>query len=519
MRRFALLLWWWALVGCNRALPPAPPEPPSAPSCEPVGPAPLRRLSRAEYDATVRDLLGDVSRPARTFPPDEESQGFDNYALTQSVSPLLAERYLSAAESLAAAADLTIISPCDPLAASASEEVCVQRFLAGFGRRAFRRPLTAAETGRLAAIFSEVRLESDYPEALRAVLTVILQAPQFLYRFESVPLTDFELASRLSYFLWGSQPDEALLDAAQTGSLDTLAQARRMLADSRARSVVQRFHLQWLGIAHLEEKSKDPVAFADFPELAPQLQEETARFTEWTVFDGNADARRLFNGHTTFLNARLAQLYGFEGIEGTGWVKLDTELTARTGVLTQGSVLSAWSKADQTSPVLRGKLVRERFLCQTPEPPPGNVVAMLGTPANGTTRERFAAHRTSAQCNGCHQLLDPIGFGLEKYGPTGAYRGIENGLKVDARGEVIAGGDLDGTFDGALELSERLAQSRDVKRCLALQWFRFAFGRGETSADACSVENAQTAFEKSGWNTRELLIAITQTDAFRRSGR
>ena len=136
-----------------------------------------------------------------------------------------------------------------------------------------------------------------------------------------------------------------------------------------------------------------------------------------------------------------------------------------------------------------------------------------------TTRQRFAGHVSSPQCNGCHQLLDPIGFGLEKYGPTGAYRTVENLQKIDAHGEVIAGGDLDGVFDGAIELSDKLAASREVKNCLALQWFRFAFGRSETAADACSLADAQAAFEKSGWNTRELLIAIAQTDSFRRSAR
>ena len=508
-------VWLLVLAACNAAQPPSPPAPIVGTCTSPAAlPTPLRRLTRAEYDATVRDLLGDASAPARAFPPDEESQGFDNFAQTQSVSPLLAEGYLSAAEALAARADPVALAGCDP--AISSEELCVQKLLAGFGRRSFRRPLTSEETQRLTAVFTAVRAQEDGATAMRAVVTVVLQAPQFLYRFESSPLTGFDLASRLSFFLWGSQPDDALLDAAQSGPIDLGAQARRMLADPRARAVVQRFHLQWLGVAGLQTRPKE---LAGFPSLAEAMLEETARVAEWSVFDGNGDARRLFDGHTTFVNAQLAEHYGLTAAADAGFVQVDTDRTARAGVLTHGSVLSAWSKYDQTSPVLRGKLVRERFLCQSPKPPPGNVIAMLGTPDAGTTRQRFAAHVTDSKCSGCHQLMDPIGFGLEKFDAVGAYRAFENGVKVDSTGEVIAGGDLDGKFDGALELSSRLAGSRDVKRCLALQWFRFAFGRAETAGDACSLEQAQTAFEHSGWNTRELMIALTQTEAFSRSVR
>lgn len=516
MRRFVSISVV-VLAACDRpAPPPLPPPPPVTPACTsaPTAPSPLRRLNRAEYDATVRDLLGDATRPARAFPPDEESQGFDNFAETQSVSPLLAEDYLGTAEALAAAADPIALAGCDP--AVSGDAPCVQKLLAGFGRRTFRRPLSTDEVARLSAVFDAVRATENAKEALRAVVAVLLQSPQFLYRFEGAPLTPYELAARLSYFLWGSAPDDALLDAASQGAFDVGAQARRMLQDDRAKEVVRRFHLQWLGVAHLTALSREAPGFAA---LAPLMLEETARTAEWAVFDGNGDARRLFTGHTTFLNEALADHYGLTGFSGPTFVQADTDRTARIGVLTQGSVLSAWAKFDQTSPVLRGKLVRERFLCQSPAPPPGNVVAMIGTPDAGTTRERFAGHVSQPACSGCHQLLDPIGFGLEKYDATGAYRATENGTKVLSMGEVIAGGDLDGTFDGALELSARLAASKDVKRCLTRQWFRFAFGRAETGADACSVANAFAAFEKSGWNTRELLVALTQTEAFARSGR
>ena len=423
------------LSGCEGARPPSPP----GPGCvhETTQPTPLRRLTRAEYDATLRDLLGDSSRPARAFPPDEESQGFDNFAETQSVSPLLAEGYLSAAEALAEAADPVVLANCDP--AVSGDLPCVDKLLSGFGRRAFRRSLSAGERERLTAVFTAARAGEDATDAMRAVITVLLQSPQFLYRFESAPLKNVELASRLSYFLWGSQPDDALLDAAEKPAFDATAHARRMLADPRARAVVQRFHLQWLGVAGLQTRTKDPQRFETFPSLAALMREETARMAEWTVFDTTGDARRLFDGHTTFMNGPLAEHYGVPGVDGAEWVKIDTDRTARIGVLTQSSVLSAWSKYDQTSPVLRGKLVRERFLCQSPPPPPGNVIAMLGTPDAGTTRERFAAHASVPQCSGCHQLMDPIGFGLEKYDAIGTYRPTENGVKVDTRGEVIAG--------------------------------------------------------------------------------
>ncbi len=507
------------LMACGHATPPAPPVGVKDAGCVSEGsqPVPLRRLTRAEYDATVRDLLGDTTLPARAFPPDEESQGFDNFAQTQSVSSLLADGYQAAAESLAEKADVAKLSGC--ALATDAEAPCVQKLLSGFGRRAFRRALTVEETQRLTGVFTAVRAVEDFPTSLRAVVATLLQSPQFLYRFESTPLTPAQLASRLSYFLWGSQPDDALLDAAENGTLDLNAQARRLLADPRSHPVVQRFHLQWLGVAGLATKLKDPQQFPTFPGLVATMLEETARMAEWSVFDGNGDARRLFNGHTTFLNGPLATHYGITGFSGPDFVQADTDRTARIGVLSQASVLSAWAKYDQSSPVLRGKLVRERFLCDSPPPPPGNVIAMLGVPDAGTTRQRFAAHVSDPACSGCHQLMDPIGFGLEKYDAVGAYRIDENGVKINAKGEVIAGGDLNGTFDGALELSDRLANSRDVKNCLALQWFRFAFGRTEGPGDACSIAQAQQAFEASGWNTRELMISLTQTEAFGRSVR
>ncbi|MBX5481710.1 MAG: DUF1592 domain-containing protein [Myxococcaceae bacterium] len=490
--------------------------------------APLRRLTRDEYDHTVRDLLGDTSRPARAFPPDSEGNGFDNQASSQEASPALVEAYADAAEALAARADLASLLPCSP--ADIGPEACGRAFIQHFGRRAFRRPLTADEQSRFEALFDDVRSAEGFDAAARTVIEVMLQAPQFLYRIElggapaedtaRVRLTGYELASRLSYFLWSSMPDDALLDAAARGELDTPegieAQARRMLADDRAREMVRRFAVQWLGLSHFDDVAKDPVRYPDFAAVKPLMQQEAALFVEHLSLDGTGDASRLFTAESTWANDALAQYYGLPPVSGEAFREVSLKKNARVGLLTLGAVLSQYGKFDQSSPVLRGKFVRERLLCQSLPPPPGNVVLDLPPPSTSTTRERYKAHAANPACSGCHALLEPVGFGLEHFDGAGRFRTEENGYRVDAHGEVISAGDLDGPFEGAGELSERLGQSRQVKQCLARQWFRFAVGRGETTSapDQCALKRVDAAFAASGYDVRELLVAITLTDAF-----
>jgi hypothetical protein len=480
-------------------------------------------LTRLEYDSTVRDLLGDSTAPGvSTFPPDEETLGYDDFSDTQAVSPLLAERYLDAAEALAATADPRALAHCG---ATDADHDCLIGLLGDFAARAWRRPITPDERDALIALFQQRRLEDDSDSAFRTVIVALLTAPQFLYRLETQgsgtrALDPYEQASRLSYFLYGSMPDDALLAAAASDELATAdqleAQATRMLKDPRAAEAIARFGREWLGVAHLLELPKANDLYTDYQPLAPKLQLETDLFVQWVFLEGGT-ADQLLDGNFTFADADLAGFYGLPAPSGGAFGKVDTTGTLRTGVLTQGSLLSAWSKEDQTSPVLRGKLVRTRFLCQEPPPPPGNVPNDLAPVTDGTTRDRFEAHLTDPSCSGCHQLLDPVGFGLERYDAEGHYRLEENGDLVRDDGNLINSGDpaLDGPFVGAVPLSQKIAQSPAYRSCLVKQTFRYAFGRPEGDSDTAQLAAIGDPFTASGYRLDRLLLSIVRSDAFR----
>jgi hypothetical protein len=496
------------------------------------GESPLRRMTRAEYDATVRDLLGDTTRPAQQFAVEEEALGFDNQASSLTVTQLLAEQLMKAAEDVAARAteDLPGLLGCDPV--TEGEDACVEAFLPSFGRRAFRRPLASEELTRFSDLYAWGKAEFDFRTGVELVLQTMLQSPHFLYRVELggsapverdvVALGPYELASRLSFLFWGSMPDETLLDAAERGELGTPeeleAQARRLLADPRAREAVARFHVSWLGLSHVEELSKDTSVYPDYDEtLRPLWREEAERFLGHVVFEGSGTVEELFTASYSFMNADLAAFYGVaNGPSGAAFEQVELGPTERAGLLTLPAVLATYAKQNQSSPVHRGKFVRERLLCQTLQPPPNNIkIEAPEVDPNATTREQFAEHSENPACSGCHVKMDPIGFGLEAYDGVGRYRETEHGLPIDTTGELIDTVDADGPFDGARELAQRLARSSEVRQCVATQWFRFGYGRVEKEADVCNMRKVQETFAASGYDIRELLVALTQTDAFR----
>jgi len=490
------------------------------------GPATIRRMTRWEYNNTVRDLLGDTTRPADNFVAEEESAGFQNNADAHTVSALLAEQYLEAAEGIAerATADLHGLLGCDPT------DDCVGEFVARFGERAFRRPLEPDEVDRFTELFARGRSQFDARTGVEWVLTGMLQSPHFLYRVEKgeavegspgvAAVSSWEMASRLSYFLWGTMPDEELFAAARGDALRTrvqvAAQARRMLVDPRAKEIVRIFHAQWLDLELVDRIEKDPTAFPAFTEeLRASMRGEIETFIDHVVWEAGGDARLLFTAPYSFVDAELAALYGVAPPEGEGHIRVDLDPGQRAGLLTSAGILALKAKTDQTSPIHRGQFVREQLLCTTlPPPPPGLVVEVPDPDPNLTTRERFARHASDPSCAGCHELMDPIGFGFEAYDGIGRWRAEENGLAIDASGEVVES-DLPGPFDGAVELSNQLAQSGQVKECLVRQWFRFAYGRLETPEDACTIDTLTASFEASGNDVLDLLVELTLTDAFR----
>ncbi|WP_308726534.1 DUF1592 domain-containing protein [Enhygromyxa salina] len=530
-----------ALAACE-AEPATDIRPPSCAGSTQPGPTPIRRLTRVEYNNTVYQLLGDSSYPANAFPPDEEAAGFDNQAAALVVSPLLAEHYMGAAEELAATHTPALIAQLPNCAGGgANSDSCsgdADAFIRSFGKRAYRRPLTEAEVDGHLALFEQGATlgETDYaPEVgVEMVIQAMLQSPHFLYRVEFgmpnpdgnevVPLTSYEVASRLSYLLWNTMPDATLFAAADADELRTKAQieqqARRMMDTPRAREAVKNFHRQWLQLGKIEPlisaNGKNPEIYPDFNNgLLPLWRKETEAFIDYAVFEEDASVETLFTADYTMMNQALAEFYGVEGPSGSEFVRVNRDPSKFAGFLTHAGLLALYSKPDRSSPIHRGKFVRETLLCQAPPPPPDIVPEPPSVDESQTTREQFAQHSADPLCEGCHRLMDPIGLGFEHFDGIGRYRETEWGLEIDASGELVETLDINGPYDGVVELATLLGRSEQVKNCVATQWFRFGYGRVETEDDACSIDEINEAFAAADYDIKELIISLTQTDAFR----
>jgi hypothetical protein len=517
-------------TGIGRLVTPecmsAPPNP---------GRSPIRRLDTPEYVATITDLLGVNTDLVRTFPPDQipvsQTFGFSNNADALAVSDQLGAAYRDAAEAFASAAvaNLAHLLPCDPVAVG--NDACAKQFISDFGRRAFRRPLTADENARYFTLYttgSTAPLGSTFAEGIELALESFLQSPHFLYRVEHglptaaptdtvAQVTQFELATRLAYFFWGSTPDTRLLDAAQTNALGTQpqieAQIQRMLQDPRAKSVVATFHTEWLNLGGIPGLLKDATMFPEWKQsIAFAMFDEAQAFVDHVFWeDGKSDT--LFSAHYTYDSPELAAFYGFSSPGPQG--RVDVNPAQRAGILTLGGILANNAKQDQTSPVIRGKYVREALLCQ-PINPPANANFVAPAVAPGlTTRERFAQHEKDPKCAGCHKLMDGMGVGFEHYDALGRWRDKDQGLVIDDSGDIINTTDIDGTFHGGADLADKLAQSEDVRQCVVKQWFRYASGRAEEKPDTCTIQRLYQSFEDSKHDMRDLRVRIATSDAFR----
>jgi hypothetical protein len=490
--------------------------------------APVRRLTHIEYNNTVADLLGDVTGPATGFTADVAQDGFTNNATALSVSPALAEQYQVAAEALSknATKNLTGLLGCDP---ASGEQACVQQFIRDFGKRAWRRPLSAEEQTRLLGVFTSARTTLPVDASVQMVIEVLLQSPQFVYLLEPAagaavgsvrPLDSWQVASRLSYFLLGSMPDATLFAEAEKGALLTAdqvsAQARRLLALPRARERIGLFFTEWMQLRNVDRMQKDPVLFPNYSlELGPALKQQVQLFAQSIILDQQGTSSDLLTANYSFMSPELAPLYGVAAPTTAGFSRVDLDPKKRAGLLTHVGIMASLAKSNQNDPVHRGKFVRERLLCGAVPPPPVN--ANITPPAvspNATTRERFTQHRSDPACAACHTLMDPIGLGFEHYDALGQWRDTENNLPIDATGDVI-GSDVGGPFDGAVELAQKLAQSQQVKDCLVKTWFRFAQGRAVTDADAANLTELNAAFSAKQFKISELMVAVTQTNAFR----
>jgi hypothetical protein len=497
-----------------------------------VAQAPLRRLTAEQYRNTVRQLLG-VTEVGADLPVDEGTAGFFGNTIAP-VSELHLEKYGRAAELVARSvvARAGNLLPCAASPAPSEELACATRFIERFGRRSYRRPLTDEEKTTLLGVYQAGQATSGFQGGIRLVLEALLQSPHFLYLIEPpppgagsapVPLSPYALASRLSYFMWNSTPDETLLAAAQNNQLRTreqiAAQTLRLMGHPRFRNTVGSFTMQWLDLTELDGVEKRIKIYSLFNhQLRADMREETIRFADHVIRDGDGLLDTLLNGRFSFVNARLRELYGLPKAQtgGDGWARVDLSGRPRGGLLTQASVMTKHAHWDQPSLVLRGKLVRERLLCTVLPPPPPDVNNTLPRfDPKVSARERFEDHRAEVSCAKCHRLIDPLGIPFEGYDGIGAERTMDGPNPIDSTSELTGTKQHDGPVKNALELSQRLAASQEVRDCVALEWFRYALGREEGPADAASLGEIREIFKQSGYRVPALVAAIPLTDSFR----
>jgi hypothetical protein len=488
------------------------------PSCDDtkISREPVRRLTRIEYANTLRDLLGETSAVSEMLPPEEIVLGFDNNATLRGVTDVLVEQYMLAAETVAGRAikDLPKLTGCD--VKDIGQPSCRDRFLASFLPRAFRHSVSPATTSSFQTTFAAGVTEGGFAAGVQWVVERALQEPDFLYRTEPATAIDgWARANRLSYFLWQTMPDKQLFAKAEQGQLETAddvaKEAQRMLDDPRADNMVRRFHFQWFELDAVNHIAKDTKLFPLWkPDMPAKFISELESFAAEVVLGANGGVSELLTSSSTVLSPGLAAVYGMSGKPLGAKTMLDQ--TQRAGVLTRPAFLARAAKANQGSPILRGQFVREKFLCDTPPPPPENANFEVAEPAPGTSaRQRFAEHNSNQSCAACHRLMDPIGFGFEHYDAIGVWRDQDGGKAVDATGEVVD--NAIGKFDGAIALSKALAKSPQVASCVAKQWFRFAFGKEEQDVDACTITNVEKTLQNGG-SIKSLIVAMTTTPRF-----
>ncbi|MBY0273822.1 DUF1592 domain-containing protein, partial [Candidatus Binatia bacterium] len=515
--------------------PTEPPGPVPDPPVVQAGPLAMRRLTELQYRATVADVFGDDVTVAGRFEPDARTSNLLAVGASNvSVTPSGFEQYDAIARAVAAAAlDPThraSIVPCTP--SGITDDTCAAQFVRAAGRRLWRRPLADDELAPWLAIARDAGAElNDFHAGLEVTLAALMLSPEFLFRVETAEydptrgnqrLTSLAMASRLSYFLWNTTPDEELLAAGERGELvddaALAAQVDRLLASPRLEDGVRTFFADMYGFDAIDQGlvRKDPALFPAFSQaLIRDAAEQTLRVIGEHLLAGDGDYRALFTTRHSFMTRTLGLVYRVPVLSADGWEAYDfPDDSQRAGVLTHVSLLALHSHPGRSSPTLRGKFVREVILCQDVPPPPGNIdFSMFASEENqkrSTARDRLQAHVSSPACAGCHTLMDPLGLALEKMDGIGIERTTENGQPIDPSGEV------DGAaFDDAPGLGARLAEHPRLSPCLAESLFRYALGREPASGERDLLAWLQERFADSGYRLRPLLRHLVLSDAFR----
>lgn len=517
----------------------------------------MRRLSHSEYQYSIFSLVGVRYDAQAKFPADGSGgAGFDNFAGTLFLTPLKMERYYSAAEEILDEAHSDeglwrnvvpesyrksfwrrigdwfsgIFTKVDPSegAVLAAKEVIVP-----FATRAYRRFLEPQEAEKLLGLFRKVYegIDSDdrYDLAIKETLKAVLVSPNFLYRYEEelpvpldhpYPLSNFELASRLSYFLWTTLPDKELFDAAYHNNLQDKevlnAQVRRMLKDPKARHFAESFVTQWFGISTIREDN--PVDPERFPEMTPSLRD--AMYQEMSeyfyyVLTGSRNFLELVDSDYTFLNEELARHYGIAGVQGDHMRRVVVSDRNRGGILGMGSVLAMTSMPLRTSPVLRGKWILEELLGTPPPPAPpdvGDLPEEASTDKNASIRDLLTLHRANPTCASCHKRMDPIGFGLENFDPTGRWRN-SYGDKPIVAWDTMPSGEI---FSGPAGLKKILLSKEDeFARTLSEKMFIYATGRNVGFTDELFIQRLVKNLKENRFDTERFIIELVNLEPFR----
>ena len=511
------------------------PEAPFEPSA-----AGVRMLTVGEYKESLRDLLGASFTFPENLPYQEREDGFSTLA-SAGIDPenvaLLAEKLDDATREVARQIfeneeRREELVGCSP---SGADDPCVDAFLAAFGRKAWRRDLLADEVARYHQIVADIAAElGDTWKGLEYATAALLGSPNFLYKVElgeesaESPswrrYSGYEMATRLSYFIWGSTPDEELLDAAEKGELATVegvrAQALRLLESPRGRVGLMRALEEHLLIDQVASIKKDPDVYPEMDdELAKAMGKEMSLLVEDVLFERGEDFRELFVTRETFVDPTLAAFYGVDApkADDFGLIELPAEM-GRAGLLSTAGFLASNAKLTRASAVSRGVFINDRLLCRPIAPPPADVATgAIDEQQDGkpkTMRERLDIHREDPTCATCHSLIDPLGLPLEHFDGIGRYREDDQGLTIDASGE------LNGvTFDGALGEGETLKADASTGPCFVRQMYRFATGHHESRSEAHLLNKLSTDLDVSGgFRLPDVVMAIVTSDAFRYAG-
>jgi Protein of unknown function (DUF1592)/Protein of unknown function (DUF1588)/Protein of unknown function (DUF1595)/Protein of unknown function (DUF1587) len=473
--------------------------------CEPTA-QPIRRLSHTEYEHTLRDLFGAAALPALDLVADPRVGGFSNNAAALAPSDLLTRQYYEAARALAGSLDVTTLASCN-----AADAGCDEQLVRELGLRVFRRPLTDDEVERLMSLYDA---GGSFEVGARLVVQTMLLSPEFLYRPELGTddgfLTGYETASRLSYFLWATMPDDALLQAAADGELDTQdgveAQVVRMLADDKARDGMLLFHREWLDLERVEHVLKLPEEGFDAA-YAESMRESAERFVWETLFENEGSLRELLTSSNVPVDATMAALLGVDA-PTDGWETVSLDPTERAGILTHPAFLASHAYAAYPSPVLRGVFVMDRVMCNPPAPPPEGVNTTLPEPddtAPQTNREWYEGATTEkgGQCAGCHTTINPLGYAFEHYDAMGRFRAQDNGFAVDASGAALG---LE--FGDAIEMSSQLGSSDAFSECVVDKWIAYATGGAGSPGGGCVEADLRATLAQTDMNAVELVATL-----------